>query len=219
LLVEGGRLIFVVVVVVVVYLRKIITIVVSSLSRRRNPDIFSASRRRWLLHRVLGYRRCLVAKKLEESTSDVITFLSRLRVNHVCVLHLVVVVADLLRGYDVAVVFLFLVVLISFGEVEVSQLVGVLIRCNYTKEITQVNLLEVLFGKVFELALGERGLGLYVNVLFVGSELKYLAKKYLKKVDLRDFLRVIASDKNTYQLRYFNLTKADEDDEDEDADE
>ena len=114
LLVEGGRLIFVVVVVVVVYLhlRKIITIVVSSLSRRRNPHIFSASRRRWLLHRVLGHRRCLVAKKLEESTSDVITFLSRLRVNHVCVLHLVVVVADLLRGYDVAVVFLFLVVLI-----------------------------------------------------------------------------------------------------------
>ena len=111
LLVEGGRLIFVVV-VVDLHLRKIITIVVSSLSRRGNPHIFSASRRRWLLHRILGHRRCLVAEKLEESTSDVITFLSRLRVNHVCVLHLVVVVAYLLRGYDVAVVFLFLVVLI-----------------------------------------------------------------------------------------------------------
>ena len=63
----------------------------------------------------------------------------------------------------------------------------------------------------------------YVNVEakapFSKRQLKYLAKKYLKKVDLRDFLRVVASDKNTYQLRYFNLTEADEDDEEEDADE
>ena len=33
--------------------------------------------------------------------------------------------------------------------------------------------------------------------------LKYLTKKYLKKHELRDFLRVIASDKNTYKLKYF----------------
>lgn len=35
--------------------------------------------------------------------------------------------------------------------------------------------------------------------------LKYLTKKYLKKNSLRDWLHVVASDKQTYQLRYFNI--------------
>ena len=51
---------------------------------------------------------------------------------------------------------------------------------------------------------------------FSKRQLKYLSKKYLKKVDLRDFLRVVASDASTYQLRYFNLTEADEDEEEDD---
>jgi len=32
-----------------------------------------------------------------------------------------------------------------------------------------------------------------------------LTKKYLKKQDLKEFLRVIATDKNKYQLRYFKI--------------
>jgi Ribosomal L22e protein family. len=35
--------------------------------------------------------------------------------------------------------------------------------------------------------------------------LKYLTKKYLKKNNIRDYLRVVATDKTTYQLRYFNI--------------
>jgi large subunit ribosomal protein L22e len=35
--------------------------------------------------------------------------------------------------------------------------------------------------------------------------LKYLTKKYLKKQDLKEFLRVIATNKNTYALRYFKI--------------
>lgn len=35
--------------------------------------------------------------------------------------------------------------------------------------------------------------------------LKYLTKKYLKKQQLRDYLHVIASTKNTYELRYFSI--------------
>ena len=35
--------------------------------------------------------------------------------------------------------------------------------------------------------------------------LKYLTKKYLKKQQLRDYLRVIASNKQTFDLRYFNV--------------
>ena len=35
--------------------------------------------------------------------------------------------------------------------------------------------------------------------------LKYLTKKYLKKQGLREWLRVVSSTKNTYELRYFNI--------------
>ena len=37
--------------------------------------------------------------------------------------------------------------------------------------------------------------------------MKYLSKKYLKKQQLRDFIRVIATDKNTYEFRYFNVSE------------
>ena len=39
--------------------------------------------------------------------------------------------------------------------------------------------------------------------------MKYLSKKYLKKQDLKEYLRVVATNKNTYELRYFNI-QADE---------
>ncbi|XP_051145594.1 60S ribosomal protein L22-2-like [Andrographis paniculata] len=47
--------------------------------------------------------------------------------------------------------------------------------------------------------------------------LKYLTKKYLKKNNVRDWLRVISSnkDKNVYELRYFNIAE-NENEEDED---
>ncbi|KAG7231357.1 hypothetical protein INR49_012197 [Caranx melampygus] len=51
-----------------------------------------------------------------------------------------------------------------------------------------------------------------INVTY----LKYLTKKYLKKNNLRDWLRVVASDKETYELRYFQISQ---DDEESEADE
>merc|ERR1719379_3366780 len=42
--------------------------------------------------------------------------------------------------------------------------------------------------------------------------LKYLTKKYLKKQQLRDFLHVVAPNKMSYELRYFNINE-DNDDE------
>ena len=35
--------------------------------------------------------------------------------------------------------------------------------------------------------------------------LKYLTKKYLKKQELKEYLRVVATNKNVYELRYFNI--------------
>ena len=48
---------------------------------------------------------------------------------------------------------------------------------------------------------------------------QYLTKKYLKKHNVRDWLRVIASnkDRNVYELRYFNIAEGG--DEGEDGDE
>ena len=48
--------------------------------------------------------------------------------------------------------------------------------------------------------------------------LKYLVKKYLKKQELRDYMRPIATSKDTYTLKYFSISTegaADSDDEDE----
>lgn len=47
--------------------------------------------------------------------------------------------------------------------------------------------------------------------------LKYLTKKFLKKNNLRDWLRVVASAKDTYELRYFQINN--EEDEEEEGDE
>ncbi|EFJ30734.1 hypothetical protein SELMODRAFT_270704 [Selaginella moellendorffii] len=46
--------------------------------------------------------------------------------------------------------------------------------------------------------------------------LKYLTKKYLKKHNVRDWLRVIASntDRSVYELRYFNIAENAADEED-----
>ncbi|KAJ3683699.1 hypothetical protein LUZ60_013926 [Juncus effusus] len=46
--------------------------------------------------------------------------------------------------------------------------------------------------------------------------LKYLTKKYLKKHNVRDWLRVIASNKerNVYELRYFNIAENEGEEED-----
>lgn len=46
--------------------------------------------------------------------------------------------------------------------------------------------------------------------------IKYLAKKFLKKNQLRDWIRVVSNGKDSYELRYFNV---DNDDNEEGAEE
>jgi len=45
--------------------------------------------------------------------------------------------------------------------------------------------------------------------------LKYLSKRYLKKQQLRDYLRVIAKSKNSYELKYYQITAGDNEEADE----
>ncbi|UJR31629.1 hypothetical protein I4U23_019111 [Adineta vaga] len=45
--------------------------------------------------------------------------------------------------------------------------------------------------------------------------MKYLTKKFLKKHELRDWLRVIANSKDSYELRYFNINQEENEGEDD----
>ena len=50
---------------------------------------------------------------------------------------------------------------------------------------------------------------------FSSSYMKYLTKKFLKKHDLRDWLRVISTGKDSYELRYFNINQEDNEEEEQ----
>merc|ERR1740128_313104 len=54
------------------------------------------------------------------------------------------------------------------------------------------------------------------EVPFSKRYLKYLTKKYLKKNNLRDWLHVVASAKDAYELRYFQINNEESDAEDDD---
>ncbi|KAG1783814.1 ribosomal protein L22e [Suillus placidus] len=54
------------------------------------------------------------------------------------------------------------------------------------------------------------------NVPFSKRYLKYLTKKFLKKNTLRDWIRVVASSKDMYELRFYNIAKCSRDGEEED---
>ena len=62
-------------------------------------------------------------------------------------------------------------------------------------------------------------IGRFKNRIIVISEKqfsKYLTKKYLKKNSLRDWLCVVASDKEIYELRYFQISQDEDESESED---
>ncbi|CDS10301.1 Putative Ribosomal protein L22e [Lichtheimia ramosa] len=61
---------------------------------------------------------------------------------------------------------------------------------------------------------GDNKVTVVANIAFSKRYLKYLTKKFLKKNQIRDWLRVIATDKQTFELRYFNIAN-DEEAEDE----
>ncbi|KAJ1722830.1 60S ribosomal protein L22 [Coemansia erecta] len=63
---------------------------------------------------------------------------------------------------------------------------------------------------------GDKAVIVTVKIDFSKRYLKYLTKKFLKKNNLRDWLRVVSTTKDTYVLRYFNLTNQEEESEDED---
>ena len=60
-------------------------------------------------------------------------------------------------------------------------------------------------GKDITITLDKESVAVESKIPLSKRYLKYLTKKYLKKQDLKEFLRVISTKKNTYQLKYFNI--------------
>jgi len=71
------------------------------------------------------------------------------------------------------------------------------------------------FGKEVALIREKNKIAVTSTTAFSKRYLKYLTKKYLKKNNLRDWLRVVANAKDSYELRYFQINN-DDDEEEED---
>ena len=52
------------------------------------------------------------------------------------------------------------------------------------------------------------------NIPFSKRYLKYLTKKYLKKAEILDYLKVNATKKDTYKVKYVKIDRNDDDEED-----
>lgn len=71
-------------------------------------------------------------------------------------------------------------------------------------------------GDVVSIARDKNKISVTSDSNFSKRYLKYLTKKYLKKHNVRDWLRVIASnkDRSVYELRYFNIAENEGEEED-----
>ncbi|PIB00966.1 60S ribosomal protein L22 [Cercospora beticola] len=63
--------------------------------------------------------------------------------------------------------------------------------------------------------LGDGRVEVVAHQEFSGRYLKYLTKKFLKKQQLRDWLRVVSTQKGEYSLKFFNVVGDEAEDDDE----
>lgn len=84
---------------------------------------------------------------------------------------------------------------------------------NYLTERIKVNGKTGQLGDSVSVTEDGNTINIIARVAFSKRYLKFLTKKYLKKQQLRDYLRVLATKKDSYALKYFNIQKDDDDDE------
>nr|XP_039257478.1 60S ribosomal protein L22-like isoform X1 [Styela clava] len=87
---------------------------------------------------------------------------------------------------------------------------------NFLKERVKVNGKTNNLGNQVVIELNKTKINITSDIPFSKRYLKYLTKKYLKKNNLRDWLRVIAATKDSYELRYFQINQDEEEEEEED---
>ncbi len=76
---------------------------------------------------------------------------------------------------------------------------------NYLKQHIKVDGKAGNLGASVTVAKDSSSIVVQSSIPFSKRYLKYLSKKYLKKQDLKEYLRVVATGKNNYELRYFNI--------------
>jgi large subunit ribosomal protein L22e len=63
--------------------------------------------------------------------------------------------------------------------------------------------------------IGDGKIEVVAHLEFSGRYLKYLTKKFLKKQQLRDWLRVVSTSKGVYEIRFFNVVQEEGEDEED----
>lgn len=86
---------------------------------------------------------------------------------------------------------------------------------KYVRENLKVNGKKGNFGSEVHLSSTASSLDIHSSVPLSKRYLKYLSKKYLKKVKIADYLRVVATAKEAYELKYLKIYNEDEEEEEE----
>ena len=89
---------------------------------------------------------------------------------------------------------------------------------KYLNDTMKVNGKKGNLGDNVDISVSDARFTVTSNVAMSKRYLKYLTKKYLKKEQLRDYLRVVADSKDSYKVCYYKMND-DKDDDDEDDDE
>ncbi|CCW69874.1 unnamed protein product, partial [Phytomonas sp. Hart1] len=75
---------------------------------------------------------------------------------------------------------------------------------------TKLNGRKGKLGEKVRIAVRDNTLSVVTTMAYRKKYFKYLAKKFLKKKELRDWLRILSTGKDTYQLKYFNIQDQEE---------
>lgn len=86
-----------------------------------------------------------------------------------------------------------------------------LLQVKYLSEHIKVNGKAGALGDVVKVTADGNKIVIASTSSFSKRYFKYLTKKYLQKNEIRDFIRVIATTKYGYELRFLNLAGAEED--------
>ena len=73
--------------------------------------------------------------------------------------------------------------------------------------LKQVNGKTGALGDAVSISRDKAKLTVTAELPFSKRYLKYLTKKHLKKQQLRDYLHVVATNKQSYELRYFSINE------------
>ena len=84
---------------------------------------------------------------------------------------------------------------------------------KYLRERIKVDGKKGNLGTAIVLGSNATGITLQSEVPFSKRYLKYLTKKYLKKVKIAEYLRVVATEKSKYEIKYLKIHNDEEEEE------